>query len=275
MTGDGQYVAIGVPYGTPSGYAANSGLVEILKIVTTPQGGKTWLSSDIKTINSPVSASKHCFGFKCKFSTDGSLLVVTALNYNAVSAVPNGDVYIYRRNASGDYVHEASFGCPTGAVNFGFTLSVSENNSTVAVGAAGGAYNGVGASSNAYILRYINNAWVMEASISSPDVIPKYQYMFGRSVCLSPDGNTLYVGNPFLDLSIKANYGYVGGVYVMKRSAAGVWAKAGVIYLPGMPTGTRFGWSIDTNAKGDTLVVSSIETNMGDGVRQGTIHILQ
>ncbi|NJM94647.1 MAG: integrin, partial [Cytophagales bacterium] len=157
------------------------------------------------------------FGYSVALSGDGSTLAVgaheedsnaTGVGGNPAdnSALNSGAVYIYTRDGLGAWSQQAYVKASNtgGSDYFGWSVALSEDGSTLAVGAnlegsnatgVGGnqADNSAGSSGAAYVYtRDGLGAWSHQAYIKASNTGESYR--FGHSVALSGDGNILAVG---------------------------------------------------------------------------------
>ena len=90
--------------------------------------------------------------------------------------------------------------------------------------------------------------------------------MFGRSIALSGDGDTLAVGAPLEDSNTTVIGGnqadnsatYSGAVYVFTRSGT-TWSQQAYVKASNTDASDRFGVSVALSGDGDTLAVGAYE----------------
>ncbi|NOH63066.1 FG-GAP repeat protein [Vibrio sp. RE88] len=160
------------------------------------------------------------FGISVALSSDGNTLAVgaygessdgtgvnsgTEINNNATKS---GAVYLFRYSAS-TWAQEAYIKASNTEMGdrFGYSVALSSDGNTLAVGAIYEASDGKGVNSDAgannnaaksgavYLFRYITSTWVQEAYIKASN--SEYFDYFGFSIALSSDGNMLAVGAPY------------------------------------------------------------------------------
>jgi hypothetical protein len=158
---------------------------------------------------------------------------------------------------------------------FGAALALSADGSTLAVGAEGESSDatGVGGSQSSndatsagavYVYRR-NTAgvWAQEAYVKSTNSATEQR--FGAALALSGDGSVLAIGarNEASaatgidgDASDTSAYGS-GAVYVLRRSAMGVWAHEAYVKASNPDAGDLFGTSLSLSADGATFVVGA------------------
>ena len=246
------------------------------------------------------------FGMVVAVSGDGNTLAVGApMEASAQpgvtpgapneSATPNnapsaGAVYVFARIA-GVWTQQAYVKAPNPATFdlFGGALALSGDGNTLAVGA-----RGQGDSSGAaYVFSRTAGTWVQQAFVTASNAEPAD--MFGISLALSGDGNTLAVGAfneasevagvipgaPIESATPNAVSGGngAGAVYVYTRSGA-AWSQQAYVKAsnpeasdPNLGTsGDLFGSAIALNGNGNTLAVgASFESSSLTGVRSGPV----
>ena len=219
------------------------------------------------------------FGSSVAISADGSTLAVGAVfeasvvtgidgNQGNNSAINSGAVYVFTRSgmtwSQQAYVKASNTG--TGD-QFGHSVTLSADGSTLAVGAIAEASsatgvggnqtnNNAGGSGAVYVFARSGTTWSQEAYVKASLATPGE---FGHSVALSPDGSTLAVG-AIRELSAatgingnQANYSamYAGAVYVFARSGT-TWSQQAYVKASNTNAGDRFGQSVALSANGST-----------------------
>jgi hypothetical protein len=173
---------------------------------------------------------------------------------------------------------------------FGYSIALSEDGSTLAVGAPreDSAATGIGGdqTSNAasdsgavYVFRRSAGVWAQEAYLKASntggsDPIRNGGDEFGTSVTLSADGSALAVG-AYLEDSAATGVGGdqmsnaasdSGAVYVFHRTM-GVWAQEAYIKASNTDRPDGFGWSVALSADGSALAVGAYkEASVATGI---------
>ncbi len=225
------------------------------------------------------------FGKSVALSSDGSTLAIGAPNEASTAdgvcadqtnnAAPgSGAVYIFRRRDS-RWTQEAyikASNADTGD-GFGDRLALSQDGSTLAVGAFGergvatgvcGDHrrNGREESGAVYVFQRTEQAWAQQAYLkaSNSDELE----LFGSSVALSSDGSTLAVGARTEDSSATGVGGdqadnataRSGAVYVFQRRNA-TWRQQAYVKASNTGRHDQFGSSVALSADGATLAVGA------------------
>jgi FG-GAP repeat len=228
------------------------------------------------------------FGGTVALSADGNTLAVGANGESSNATGINGDqtnngafssgaVYVFVRSAStwSQQAYVKASNTDTGD-RFGFSIALSADGSTLAVGAEaegsntsginGTQTNNAAPSSGAvYIFTRATTTWSQQAYIKAGNTVTGDR--FGWSVALSADGNTLAVGALMGGGNATGvNGGQInnngipqtGAVYVFARSRA-AWTQQAFIKASNADAGDQFGWSVALSADGNTLAVGAIE----------------
>ena len=190
-------------------------------VYTRPNVGGTWTQQAyIKASNPQVGAE---FGHVVSLSADGNTMAVSAYfeasaakgingNQNDDSIPQAGAVYVFTRRGTawsqqayikasntGEAGTEGNFG---DGDQFGFSVSLSDDGNTLAVGANAEDSNAKGINGDqndnsmqsagaAYVFVRSGTTWTQQAYVKAPNTTANVQ--FGYSVALSADGNTFAV----------------------------------------------------------------------------------
>ncbi len=214
LSADGNTLAVGLSsdngYGFAVVYTRNGDAWDGPVVLTRPQGARS-------------------FGHSLSLSSDGNVLAIG--DFNAGSGY-FGMVTAFVRSAGA--WSDASFPTrPTNFEGFGQSVSISADGNTLAVGSVG--YSTFGPVA---LYARAGNAW------SDAELLPRppATQLFGSSVALSSEGNTLAVGAP----------GGAGNATVYARHA-NVWDNGGLLTTPA--GADSFGTSVSISSDGNTLAV--------------------
>jgi hypothetical protein len=294
LSADGNTLAVGALYedssgtgvgSTPDEGASDSGAV----YVYTRSGGNWIVEAFLKASN---TGADDQFGSSVSLSANGNTLAVgadlEASSGTGVGSTPDegafgsGAVYVYTRSG-GIWIFEAFLKASNaGALDyFGYSVSLSADGNTLAVGANNEASSGTGVGSTpdegtqdsgaVYVYTRSGGAWTFEAFLKASNT-GVFDY-FGYSVSLSADGNTLAVG-AILEDSSGTGVGSTpdegasgsGAVYVYTRSG-GNWVFEAFVKASNTGVNDQFGRSVSLSADGNTLAVSALsEDSSGTGV---------
>ncbi len=221
LSADGNTLAVGATYedGSSTGVngaqhdntASNSGAAYVFRFSA---GSSIW--SQQAYIKASNTGASDFFGISVSLSSDGNTLAVAAPFEDSSSTGVNGAqddntfsasgaVYVFRFNTTSRTWSQQVYikASDTGLDDFfGISVSLSSDGNTLAVGATGedGSATGVGSVDDndigrtgaTYVFEFANGAWAQQAYIKATD--PSFNALFGGSVSLSSNGNTLVVG---------------------------------------------------------------------------------
>ena len=218
-----------------------------------------WQQQAILDGTEPVSVRD--FGQALSLSGNGDLLAVGSpeeilRNEDGDTEERAGAVYVYQR-ASGRWQQQARLVSSTisSSDQFGFSVSLSADGNTLAVGAPG-----VG--DGVFVYELIDGSWQQERRVI-PDISDN-AFGFGGSVSLSEDGNTLAVGSDRFVVTGDPILRRAGAAYIFSRVDTD-WEQRAFL-LPDDPVeGAFFGRSISLDADGDVLAVGAPLWNFGRG----------
>jgi FG-GAP repeat len=255
--------------------------------------GKAWVQQAYLKASNTGAFDR--FGYSVALSADGSTLAVgapdeasaaTGINGNQAddSAWAAGAVYVFtRRGVSWSQEAYVKASNTYEDQNFGYSVALSADGSTLAVGApledSGAAgVNGdqsdrslsdVGA---AFVFTRSGTTWNQEAYVKASN--PDLRSVFGCSVALSADGSTLAVGALWDDSAATGIDGDqadrsaadAGAAYVFTRSGT-VWSQEAYVKASNTGADDRFGFQVALSANGSTLAVSALyEDSAATGV---------
>jgi hypothetical protein len=197
----------------------------------------------------------------------------------------SGAVYIFSNN-SGKWIQTAYVKAsnPSSYSGFGFDLALSDDGTTLVVGAYGESNGAAGVFMNSsditdsstltesgavYVFNYNDGAWIQSAYIKAS--IPGESEYFGGRVALSGDGSTLVVtasdeNNGLTGVitdgsETRQEIGTAsssGAVYSYSKNTDGTWVQTAYIKAP-ETTMAGFGYSAALSFNGDTLAVGNAE----------------
>ncbi len=166
---------------------------------------------------------------------------------------------------------------------FGLAAALSADGNTLAVGAGNeaSAVTGIGGDQTddsasqagaVYVFVRSGGAWAQQAYLKASNT--EQSDIFGRTVALSADGNTLAVG-AYIEDSAATGVGgdqgdnaadAAGAVYVFVRAGAS-WAQQAYVKASNTDAGDTFGYLVSLSGDGDTLAVGAIgESSVATGV---------
>ena len=293
LSGDGNTLAVGAP-GEASvatgigGNQADNTAPSAGAVYVFTRSGTTWTQQAyIKASNAEAGDQ---FGTSVALSSDGNTLAVGAIGEDSArtgviagivnettagNAAPGaGAVYVFTRIA-GTWSQQAYVKASnTGAAdNFGSSVALSGDGSTLAVGAIG--EDNVAAEAGAvYVFtRDLGGVWSQLASVIRASNAGALD-LFGFSVALSGDSNTLAVGaigEASGGIEADNSAPSAGAVYVYLRSGT-TWTQEAYVKASNPGTGDQFGFSVALSDNGNTLAVGATgEGSALTGVTPGIV----
>jgi len=250
-------------------------------------GGGAWTQQAyIKASNTDAGDR---FGFTVTLSADGDTLAVGAQNEDSASTGVNGDelddstmdfdsgaAYVFTRDTGGVWTQQAYVKASNTEAgdHFGFSVDVSTDGNTLAVGALhedsgdGGneADNSAIDSGAAYIfMRGSGGVWSQQAYVKASTIDESDN--FGINLSVSGDASKLAVGAHHED-SVATGVGGneadnsaidSGAAYVFTRDTGGAWIQQAYLKASNANLGDNFGISVSLSEDGDSLAVGANE----------------
>ncbi|MFV2057234.1 MAG: hypothetical protein ACC707_12250 [Thiohalomonadales bacterium] len=251
------------------------------------------------------------FGSAIALSADGSTLAVGAIG----ASYETGTVYVFKRQTDKSWVQQANLKASNSSSvldDFGVSVALSADGSTLAVGATGessgirGPVNDCGVknaippgtptncesfSGAVYVFQHMtNNSWVEQSFLKASNA--GFYDLFGSSVALSADGSILAVGAKAEDSGTGVNGGPIsdcgtstkpincvfesGAAYVFQRLTDNSWSQQAYLKASNAQEDEQFSISIALNADGNTLAVGTMvlgSSSLGGG--GGAVYVFQ
>jgi tartrate dehydratase beta subunit/fumarate hydratase class I family protein len=280
LSADGITMAVGVPMdggGKNETFSAGS-------VYVYTRTGNRWAQQAYLKSSNPDADDQ--FGFAVAMSADGNTLAVSAPfedssargvngNQRDNSIKNSGAVYLFTRSGSTwsqqAYVKASNTGELEEGDQFGYSVALSGDGNTVAVGAIGddssasgingnqadNSMNGAGA---VYVLTRNGSAWSQQAYVKSSMTRPAV--MFGYSVALNRSGDTLAVGE------FDADRGR-GALYMFTRNA-GIWSPDARLQSSNGESQDSLGCWVAISDDGNTVAAGALdEDSVLTGVQPG------
>ena len=250
LSSDGRTVAIGAPFNDGNG--TNAGHVRVYKNIS---GTWTQQGSDIDG-----EAAGDQTGYSVSLSSDGSTVAIGAYKNSGVDFWA-GHVRIYK-NKSGTWTQIGSdIDGEAERDKFGYSISLSGDGSTVAIGAPYNDGNGTDAG-HVRVYKNISGNWTQIGSAVDGEAVDDKS----GSVSLSSDGSTLAIGAPGND-GKAPNAGHVR-VY---KNISGTWTQQGSD-IDGEAANDFSGGSVSLSSDGSTVAIGAW-LNDGNGRDAGHVRI--
>ncbi len=295
LSGDGNTLAVGAPFETSSalgidGNQADNSLSNAGAVYVYERDSMNdWTQQAyVKASNTGVG---DFFGYRVALSGDGSTLAVGATfeasnalgidgNQANDSAPQAGAVYVYERDLMNVWTQQAYVKASnTGAGDrFGYSVALSGDGNTLAVGAATEDSSALGIGGNPAVQAddsahdagavYVYERDGMDVWMQSTYVKASNsgaEDRFGYRVALSVDGSTLAVGAIYEAsnaLGIDGNQAdnsaaIAGAVYVFERGGMNVWTQQAYVKASNTGAYDYFGFDVALSGDGSTLAVGA------------------
>jgi hypothetical protein len=292
LSGDGNTLAVGAynedsnATGIGGNQASNAASTSGAVYVFVRDAAGQW--SQQAYVKASNTGSFDWFGWTVALSDDGDTLAVSARQEESNATGVNGNqfnntgssgaAYVFVRNAMDVWSQQAYFKASNTGLDdvFGYSLDVSGDGNTLAVGAlyedsnaigiGGSQANNLAADAGAVYVFGRNGMglWAQQAYVKASNTGAGDN--FGSSVALSTDGDTLAVGAQYEDgnaTGIDGNQAdnsvlQSGAAYVFVRNAMDAWSQQA--YVKASNTGSGgddFGRSLALSGDGNTLAVGS------------------
>jgi hypothetical protein len=245
------------------------------------------LAAAIGYFKASNTGGSDLFGHSVALSGDGRTLAVGASGEDGGatgidgdqaddSAIDAGAVYVFVRDDQGAWSQQAyvkasntAGGDQFGAGFGGRSLALSWDGDTLAVGAwAEGEADVSGA---VYVFeRGVFAQWSQQAHVKASDASPLD--LFGATVALSGDGDTLAIAAPYAggddsESDGDESHAGPGAVYVLARSVMGKWSQQARLEASNAGVRDEFGHGLALSGDGDTLAVGApMEASAAAGI---------
>jgi hypothetical protein len=197
------------------------------------------------------------FGGAVVVSADGSTLAVGSLK----SKNNQGSVTVFGRSGA-KWVQQEVLADTNGAAKdwFGYSMAISKDGNTLAVGAVYADVSGKADQGNVLVFTRSGDSWSLQKTLigeagAAGDI-------FGVSVALSADGNTVAIGASGDDVGNVSDQGSAT-VFVRKGAA---WSMQQVLTVAGGEAKANYGSSLSLSSDGNTLAVGGPNAGKGSVV---------
>ena len=254
LSSDGSIVAIGSPRNGGSFFEA--GMVRIYE-----WSGSNWAQKGMDLEGEDGGDNS---GWAVGLSSDGNTVAIGAFVNNG-NDINSGHARIYEWieddwiqkgiDIDGDTIHD----------QLGWSISLSSDGNTVAIGAMGADPNGFSLSGHVKIFSWNGSEWIQKGLNIDGEASGD---LSGHSVSLSSDGNIVAIGAILNSPSVVVvDAGHVR-IYEWIGSA---WVQIGMD-IDGEAISDWSGWSVNLSADGNTVVIGALH-NDGNGSKSGHARI--
>jgi hypothetical protein len=254
LSSDGSTLAIGAHYNNGNGYGSGS-----VRVYKNMAGIWTKVGADIDGEEAGDQS-----GTSVSLSSDGITLAIGAIYNDGNGANSAGSVRVYK-NIAGTWTKVGADIDGEAADDFsGYSVSLSSDGSTLAIGAWGNDGNGY-SSGSVRVYQNMVGTWTKIGADIDGEAAGD---LSGYSVSLSSDGSTLAIGAIYND----GNGADSGSVRVYKNTA-GTWTKVGAD-IDGEAVYDNSGCSVSLSGDGSTLAIGA-NLNDGNGQTSGSVRVYQ
>jgi Secretion system C-terminal sorting domain/FG-GAP repeat len=251
LSADGQTVAIGAYLNEGSGL--NAGHVRVYQRIS---GIWLQIGADID-----AEAINDYSGWSVSLSDNGLSVAIGAYQ-NSGNGLHAGQVRVFQF-VSGNWVQQgADLDGEAAGDQFGFSVSLSADGQTVAVGAPDNAGNGEQAG-HVRIFKFNDNTWQQLGSDLNGEAAGDRS---GSTVSMSSDGQTVAIGSQYND-----GNGAESGHVRVYQWVDGAWAQQGAD-VDGEAAGDFSGYSVNLSIDGKTIAVGAPQ-NDGNGLNAGQTRV--
>ena len=298
ISADGMTLAIGAPHEASAspginGNQKDNSVFDAGAVYVFTRKGEHWIQQAYVKASNPRSSAE--FGHAVSLSADGNTMAVSAFwessnakgingNQKDESIPQAGAVYTFTRRGTTwtqqAYIKASNTG-EAGTADafgdgdqFGFSIALNADGNTLAVGALTEDSAATGINSNqadnskasagaVYVFTRSGTTWSQQAYVKPSDI--DAGDLFGYSVALTADGNTLAVGAFDEDGSARTINGPIdnkangsGAAYVFTRTGAD-WSQQAYIKPSNGEAQDSFGVEVALSDDGSTLLVGSLD----------------
>jgi hypothetical protein len=150
---------------------------------------------------------------------------------------------------------------------FGNSVAISSDGNTAIVGAQGNSLPGLTQQGAAYVFTLVAGVWTEQQKLLASD--PETGGLFGRSVAISPDGNTVVVGAYGENTSPNTDN---GAAYVFTL-VAGVWTEQQKLLASDPETNANFGESVAISLGGNTILIGADFEDTSPSPNNGAVYV--
>lgn len=278
LSRDGTTLAAGAPLESSAatginGKQADESAYSSGAVYVYTRSGNGW--SQQAYLKASNTGANDQFGFAVALSADGNTLAVSAVYEDSAARRINGNqadnsmaesgaVYVFTRSGNAwsqqAYIKASNTGGEEDGDTFGYTVSLSGDGNTLAVGAPSEdsaateingdqANNSAAGAGAAYVFTRSGSTWTQQAYVKSPTA--RANALFGYSVALDSTGNTLAAGAFDED-------GGKGAVHVFVR-AGSTWSHQAKIQASNAERQDSMGTWVTISDDGNTLAAGSLD----------------
>lgn len=244
VSSDGSVITVGAHYDDDKG--SNSGSAYVF----AKQLDGVYVQSQKLTASD--GAANDYFGQSVTISNDGSVVVVGAYADDD-KGVNSGSAYVFTKQVNGNYLQSQKLIANDGTTDdcFGYSVAISGDGSTIAVGAYGDDDKGVDSGSAYVFTKQSSGNYVQSQKLLASDGANSDR--FGISLVISDDGSVIVAG-AYYDDDKGADS---GSAYVFTKQVSGDYAQSQKLTAFDGADGDRFGRTVAVNSDGSVVLVGA------------------
>jgi hypothetical protein len=207
-------------------------------------------------------------GNSIALSGDGNTAVLGAKYKDDAPYTDNGAIYVFTKSGS-TWVEQAKLLASdlSNYENFGASVAISYDGNTIAVGSPLNGTTPYYNDGSVYVFTRSGSTWTEQAFIVASD---RESYdIFGSSVAISEDGNTLLISAP--NETTSPNY-YNGAAYVFVRSGS-TWTEQQKLLASIPGTYDQFGKSVALSGDGNTAAIGAVSKDKSVDDNTGAVYM--
>ena len=238
--------------GILSGTLTTAGTYDFTLTGTLSDPNGNWTEqADIQASN---RGTGDLFGFSVAISSDGNTAIVGA-PFEDTAYDNAGSAYIFTLS-SGTWTHQEQIQASNRGRydRFGTSVAISSDGNTVIVAATHTEVGNITDAGSVYIFTRSNGIWTEHADILGGGAVGNSD-LFGTSIAISSDGNTIIVGTPY-DRGPTDTLTWSGTAYIFTLSN-GNWTQQRQIRASNAGHQDRFGTSVAISGNGNTVLVGA------------------
>ncbi|KAJ5074642.1 hypothetical protein M0811_07997 [Anaeramoeba ignava] len=259
---DGTFIVVGSPSASVSGYPSEG------KAYVFEHNGTNWVQTQMLFSND--SESYEYFGSSISISQNQTYLFIGAPFATVNGNTSQGKVYVFENNGT-NWVQSQVLIAINGSFyyEFGSTISISENENYLVIGAPFASVNGSSSQGRVYIFTINGTDWVQSQALIASD--GGSYYHFGSSISISENENDLFIGAP--GATVNGNDSQ-GKFYVFKNNGTD-WVESQALIASDGNAYNHFGSSISVSQNDTFLVIGAPGANVRANTSQGKAYVFE
>lgn len=207
------------------------------------------------------------FGWSVSIDATGTTAVVGSRLADNAGAINSGATYVFTRTGEAwSQVAKLTASDKVQGDLFGWSVAVSEDATTIAVGATYADPSGTTDSGAVYIFALVEGVYTQQAKLVAGDKAQGDQ--FGTSVGISSLGNTVIVGSRYADPNGVLN---AGAGYVFSRSSD-VWTQQAKLVTNDKAANDNAATAVAVSGDGNRAIVGAFQADPNNTINAGAVY---